>query len=119
MRKHRSVLRGHTAKCRGVGMDGGKGRRAVAFAFGPQHSWQRFTVFFLCSDGAMFALCPVAPFGAGMPASAVQALLQVAADSDDDLAHSATTNAWLQQVCPCISEQHQLSGSPSYCYITL
>lgn len=83
--------------CRGVGVDGGEGRRAVAFAFGPQHSWQRFTVYFLCSDGAVFALCPVACFGAGVPASAVQALSEATAENDD-LAHSGTTKAWLQQV---------------------
>ncbi|CAL8462438.1 g1971 [Coccomyxa elongata] len=78
---------------RGVGVDGGEGRRAVAFAFGPQHLWQRFTVFIMCSDGTLFSLCPVAPFGAGVPASVVQALTEAASDSDDCF----TTQAWLQQ----------------------
>ncbi len=66
----------------------------MAFAFGQQHLWQRFTVFFMCSDGTLFSLCPVAPFGAGMPASVVQALTEAASDSDDCF----TTRAWLQQV---------------------
>ena len=81
-------------------MDGSAGRRGVAFAFGPQHSWQRFTVYFLCADGAVCALCPVAPFGAAVPASAVQSLADALGGSDD-LVHSSSTEAWLQQVRPC------------------
>lgn len=38
--------------------------RVTAFAFGPQNlGWAAFTVLFLASDGAVYALCPVAPFG--------------------------------------------------------
>lgn len=91
---------------RGVGVDGGEGRRAVAFTFGTQHSWQRFTVFFLCSDGAIFALCPVACFGAGVPVSAVQALSEAAAERDD-LPNSDTTRAWLQQVHCALAIAHR------------
>ena len=79
------------------------GRRAVGFAFGPQHGWQRFTMYFLCADGDIFALCPVAPFGAAVPSSTVRSLAE-SADLSRDLAHSATTDAWLEQVgvllCP-------------------
>ena len=79
------------------------GRRAVGFAFGPQHGWQRFTVYFLCADGDIFALCPVAPFSAAVPSSTACSLAE-SADASRDLAHSATTDAWLQQVghllCP-------------------
>ena len=88
-----------SAGCRSFGVDGSTGRRAVAFAFGPQHGWQRFTVYFLCADGAVCALCPVAPFGAALPASAAQSLAEAAATSND-LAHSPTTEAWVQQVRP-------------------
>ncbi|KAI4372937.1 hypothetical protein MLD38_011116 [Melastoma candidum] len=35
----------------------------VAFCFGGDHMWERFSVFFLFSDGAIYILCPVAPFG--------------------------------------------------------
>ena len=69
----------------------------MAFTFGPQHSWQQFAVYFLCSDGGIFVLCPVAPFGAAVPASAAEALSDLAA-SADDVAYSATSEAWLQQV---------------------
>jgi hypothetical protein len=98
---------------RGKGLDSGRGRRAVAFAFGAPQGWQRFAVFFAASDGALFALCPVAPFGAGVPSSAAQALLDEGASSDDE-AHSAVTQAWLQQVCPAcrrlIPNQTTLQG---------
>lgn len=38
--------------------------RFTAFVFGPQnYDWAAFTVFLLASDGGVYALCPVAPFG--------------------------------------------------------
>jgi hypothetical protein len=38
--------------------------RLTAFVFGPQnYGWAAFTVFLLASDGGVYALCPVAPFG--------------------------------------------------------
>jgi nuclear pore complex protein Nup88 len=82
-------------------VDGGAGRRAVGFAFGPAASWGRFAVFFLASDGALFTLCPVAPFGAAVPPAAAQALLDAAAveaEASGGAGQSATTLAWLQQV---------------------
>lgn len=36
---------------------------ATAFAFGPASSWGFFTIYVLASSGALYALCPVAPFG--------------------------------------------------------
>ncbi|KAH7675169.1 nuclear pore complex protein Nup88 protein [Dioscorea alata] len=35
----------------------------VAFSFGGQHLWERFSVFVLFSDGSIYVLCPVVPFG--------------------------------------------------------
>ncbi|KAL1336849.1 hypothetical protein HN51_031268 [Arachis hypogaea] len=35
----------------------------VDFSFGGDHLWDRFSVFILFSDGAIFVLCPVVPFG--------------------------------------------------------
>ena len=35
----------------------------TAFAFGPPVSWGYFTVLFLASNGAVYALCPVCPLG--------------------------------------------------------
>ena len=90
-----------SAGSRSFGIDSEAAKRAVAFAFGPQHGWQRFAVFFLCADGALCALCPVAPFGAVLPASAAQSLAEAAAASDN-LAHRPTTEAWIQQVRLCL-----------------
>ncbi|XP_021769174.1 nuclear pore complex protein NUP88-like [Chenopodium quinoa] len=35
----------------------------VDFSFGRDHLWDRFSVFVLFSDGSVYILCPVAPFG--------------------------------------------------------
>lgn len=35
----------------------------VDFSFGRDHLWDRFSVFVLFSDGSIYILCPVAPFG--------------------------------------------------------
>ncbi|XP_076911940.1 nuclear pore complex protein NUP88-like [Bidens hawaiensis] len=35
----------------------------VDFSFGGDHLWDRFSVFVLFSDGAVYILCPVVPFG--------------------------------------------------------
>ncbi|KAJ7963993.1 nuclear pore complex protein NUP88 [Quillaja saponaria] len=36
---------------------------SVDFSFGSDHLWDRFSVFILFSDGSIFILCPVVPFG--------------------------------------------------------
>ncbi|KAD7480261.1 hypothetical protein E3N88_03397 [Mikania micrantha] len=35
----------------------------IDFSFGGDHLWDRFSVFVLFSDGAVYILCPVVPFG--------------------------------------------------------
>ncbi|CAN4124325.1 unnamed protein product [Withania somnifera] len=35
----------------------------VDFSFGGDHMWDRFSVFVLFSDGSVYILCPVVPFG--------------------------------------------------------
>ncbi|KAJ0044390.1 hypothetical protein Pint_06486 [Pistacia integerrima] len=35
----------------------------VDFSFGGDHLWDRFTVFVLFSDGSIYILCPIVPFG--------------------------------------------------------
>ena len=56
-------------------------------------------VFFACSDGSLFSLCPVAPFHGAMSLSAVDQLMEISRCSANDTAHS-TTQAWLDQVTP-------------------
>ena len=54
-------------------------------------------VYFACSDGSLFVLCPVAPFEATLPLSVVHQLLETSRDDSEDTA-CATTQAWLDQV---------------------
>ncbi|OIW14223.1 hypothetical protein TanjilG_21363 [Lupinus angustifolius] len=49
-------------------VESGRSRNAssvcpVDFAFGDNHLWDKFSVFILFSDGAIYVLCPVVPFG--------------------------------------------------------
>lgn len=37
--------------------------RITSFAFAAPVSWSMFSIFFLASNGTVFLLCPVAPFG--------------------------------------------------------
>jgi hypothetical protein len=89
----------------------------------PSHCRFRFTVYFVCSDGSTFALCPVAPFGTShstngfvlvalawpletyhcsflsgcsVPASAVSRLAATLSERGADHA----SKAWLQQAFP-------------------
>ena len=54
-------------------------------------------VYFVCSDGSLFVLCPVAPFQAAVPISDVSQLVDISRCCADESAHS-TTQAWLDQV---------------------
>ncbi|CAL0334886.1 unnamed protein product [Lupinus luteus] len=49
-------------------VESGRSRNAssvcpVDFSFGDNHLWDKFSVFILFSDGAIYVLCPVVPFG--------------------------------------------------------
>lgn len=60
-------------------------------------------VYFVCADGSLFVLCPVAPFQAAVPRSAVDQLVDISRCAMDESSHS-TTQAWLDQVTsvrPC------------------
>jgi hypothetical protein len=46
--------------------------RPVAFAFGGEHLWDRFTVFVLFSNCSVYALCPVVPFGSIYNSSTIE-----------------------------------------------
>ena len=81
-------------------------RRASGFAFGPDWSpWERFTVYVQASDGAVFSLCPVAPFGAPLEGSAARALASsVSADAagggGSSSSGSSEARAWVQRALP-------------------
>lgn len=54
-------------------------------------------VFFVCSDAAIFSLCPVAPFHAPVSESVVEHLLEGSQHQQGNTTQS-TTRAWLAQV---------------------
>ncbi|KAF6261454.1 hypothetical protein COO60DRAFT_1699777 [Scenedesmus sp. NREL 46B-D3] len=62
--------------------------RLASFVFGPPSSgWASLSVLFLASNGGVYLLCPVAPFGMRVAASVLQRLLDGSSDS--------TAHTWL------------------------
>ena len=95
----------------GLGARRATAARPVAFAWGPPGSggsWGALTVLILASDGGVYALCPVAPFGLRVGSDALRRLVA----SADDMAAAAadagapgggvgaTARAWLQAAFP-------------------
>ncbi|KAF8058440.1 NUP88 [Scenedesmus sp. PABB004] len=81
------LRRGGRLGARGGGGGGGLPARVTGFAFGPPGAgWASLAVLFLASDGGLYALCPVAPFGLRMPSGVLQRLLD---------ASQGTAHAWL------------------------
>eukprot|EP00798_Chlamydomonas_sp_ICE-L_P021642 gene21642-28650_t len=68
------------------------GKQITAFEFGPSVLWGRFTVNFIAASGAIYALCPVAPFGMLVPCLDLQQIMQSSAASGSH----GTTEAWLE-----------------------
>ncbi|KAK9868688.1 hypothetical protein WJX84_011045 [Apatococcus fuscideae] len=82
----------------GLTQDVGSQSPCMAFCFGADHAWERFTVFFTCTDGATYCLCPVAPFGSTCPAASLPHMRQLVASSSAK--DAAYTKEWLQQAFP-------------------
>ncbi len=90
-----------------IGLRRGPAPRATAFAFAPPgRGWASLAVLLLSSDGAIYCLCPVAPFGMRASATALQHLLEEA---------TGTARSWLLVrrgeageaeggVCACVSQ---------------
>eukprot|EP00879_Flechtneria_rotunda_P024467 GHRR01025938.1.p1 GENE.GHRR01025938.1~~GHRR01025938.1.p1 ORF type:complete len:750 (+),score=265.70 GHRR01025938.1:261-2510(+) len=71
----------------GIHRSSGPTPRFTAFAFGPLAAgWASLSVMLLTSDGGVYLLCPVAPFGLRMSASVLQRLFNSA---------EGTAHAWL------------------------
>jgi hypothetical protein len=109
-----------SASSRGLGLGGGGGGgaggggagappRPAAFAWGPGGGgggWGQLSVLFLATDGGVYALCPVAPFGMRVAAGALRRLVASCGGGDEDgggggagLA-GGTARAWLQAAFP-------------------
>jgi hypothetical protein len=80
--------------------------RITAFSFGPQNlGWAAFTVLFLASDGGVYALCPVAPFGMRARAAMLRQLPGVN--------ERGTVHTWL-----LVSPGADAAGACSHCQST-
>lgn len=82
--------------------------RPVAFAFGGEHLWDRFSVFVLFSNCSVYALCPVVPFGSIYNSATIEEMYKDAYLSglqSNSIGSKAASNAslavaWLEAVFP-------------------
>ncbi|KAL7214788.1 hypothetical protein ACSBR1_027050 [Camellia fascicularis] len=86
----------------------------VDFSFGGDHLWDRFSVFVLFSDGSVYILCPVVPFGSVYK---WESILEIYGDAQTFGLKSANSRAvsnsnmaisWLEATFPELT--HQATG---------
>ncbi|VVB13360.1 unnamed protein product [Arabis nemorensis] len=81
------------------------------FSFGGDHLWDRFTIFILFTDGSVYILCPVVPFGSVYKWESIMEIYSDAnmfgVKSSNSLAASNSSLAidWLEAVFPDLTEQ--------------
>lgn len=87
----------------------------VGFSFGGDHLWDRFSVFVAFSDGSIYVICPVVPFGSLFQC---ESLLEIYNDahtfglmSTNSVAASNATYAisWLEATFPEL-QNHEIEG---------
>ncbi|WCJ19851.1 nuclear pore complex protein-related [Euphorbia peplus] len=85
----------------------------VDFAFGGDHLWDRFSVFVLFSDGAVYILCPVVPFGSVHKWDSVVEIYTDAHTSGMKSANQIAVNnsslaiSWLEAIFPELNDETQ------------
>lgn len=86
--------------------------RPVAFSFGEGHLWDRFAVFLLFSNGSIYCMCPISPFGSLHNILAIEELFRDACQcaSSTSIDPKASTcagfaAAWLESVFPTLSSE--------------
>ncbi|KIZ00116.1 hypothetical protein MNEG_7846 [Monoraphidium neglectum] len=89
----------------GLGGGGAAAARPAAFAWGPPGggaSWGQLAVLILATDGGVYSLCPVAPFGLRVAAGALRRLLASCGGGAEagGGGGSSTARAWLQAAFP-------------------
>ncbi|KAE8717746.1 Nuclear pore complex protein NUP88 [Hibiscus syriacus] len=91
----------------------------VDFSFGGDHLWDRFSVFVLFSDGAVYILCPVVPFGSVYK---WESILEIYSDAHTFGLNSANSAAvcnsnmaisWLEETFPELAQQAADTENPS------
>ncbi|GMH30560.1 hypothetical protein Nepgr_032403 [Nepenthes gracilis] len=105
-------------------MEPGRSRKAsslcpVDFSFGRDHLWDKFSVFILFSDGSVYVLCPVAPFGSVYMWESVMEMYSDAqafgVKSTNTMAvrNSKLAISWLEDTFPELNRQGIQVGSLS------
>lgn len=78
----------------------------VAFSFGGDHLWDRFTVFIVFSEGSVYFLCPVVPFGSFFSCASVEEIYKDAhtcglkSSNSQAVCNSSFAIAWLEATFP-------------------
>ncbi|WOL01647.1 hypothetical protein Cni_G10364 [Canna indica] len=89
----------------------------VAFSFGGQHLWDRFSVFIVFSDGSVYVLCPIVPFRSICHRAHIEDIYEdinvYGLESSDSKAvgSSHLAIAWLEATFPDLSDQSVQGGS--------
>ncbi|KAG0574793.1 hypothetical protein KC19_VG291700 [Ceratodon purpureus] len=92
--------------------------RAVSFAFGGEHLWDRFTVFILFNNGSIYVLCPIVPFGSMFNGAAIDELVKDAmhftlpsSTRDSTVVRNASLAlAWLESVFTGLAAWSESTG---------
>lgn len=91
----------------------------VDFSFGRDHLWDRFSVFILFSDGSVYVICPVAPFGS---VYIWDSLMEIFSDAQAFGLKSSNANAvknsmlaisWLEATFPGLKQEGKQVASSS------
>ncbi|XP_010924188.2 nuclear pore complex protein NUP88 isoform X2 [Elaeis guineensis] len=89
----------------------------VAFSYGGQHLWDRFSIFVLYSDGSVYALCPIVPFGSLCSRAYVEEIYEDMNEfglKSSDLkvvSNSRLAIDWLEATFPELADQSYEEGS--------
>ncbi|CAF1790231.1 hypothetical protein HID58_089768 [Brassica napus] len=81
------------------------------FSFGGDHLWDRFTVFTLFTDGSVYILCPVVPFGSIYKWESIMEIYNdanlygVKSPNSVAVSNSSLAIDWLEAVFPDLTEQ--------------
>ncbi|KAK3141567.1 hypothetical protein QOZ80_4BG0335530 [Eleusine coracana subsp. coracana] len=83
----------------------------VAFSYGSDHLWDRFSVFILFSDGSIFVLCPIVPYGSDYSKRHIQEIYEdvnafgLKSSNPNVVTNSHLAIAWLEATFPDLLNQ--------------
>jgi nuclear pore complex protein Nup88 len=83
----------------------------VEFSYGSDHLWDRFSIFILFTDGSIFVLCPVVPFGSDYSRRHIQEVYEdvnafgLKSSNPNVATNSHLAIAWLEATFPDLLHQ--------------